>query len=539
MATSDVTVTRAPYPSGAASGRRSIEEVARLAKKGRDHKVVLAFTAHTLRAAGKPTTPLGRARALHEAIQKKLVYFPDPDGQERMVEAQVTLSDFMPGDDCDSHVIAFLACCMACGIRCVSVGHGYDRTYAIWHVLGAIWDNGRWYYADETPYNGIYLPFGQVPVKPTWEYVIDTNTLGILCDANACLAAHGNVKPGLITDPSHFLGVAGPPPMADPNAPATVTPVAVNAAWSAHLSAINASLAADRDRALLAYRRLRQVAADQNLSFPDPPVTETPTSTKRVGWSQSDDQAVAQAMMGVDVFTRAMADAAVGTRRIFPCDANGVPNAAGPETGIELLPTDTVKLMTPGGFKLLGLGDITQPIVVDAATGNPVPVPPVGVGNPAVLAAFETIAPPLVLVVAVVAMAYNFKAICNTIETVAGYASTTIIAGASLATVAAGADPKEVTTLVKTIADGTEKQTIAQAALEKARDNQWIKPLLYTVGGIAAIWAIYEILKRIDFGQKKKEGSHEKAPEKAFAANPKKARRPTLQGRRAPRQLAA
>jgi hypothetical protein len=202
------TIVSREHPVGDPGGRLSIEEVARFATAGRGHPVVIAWVGHCLKAAGGPQGDVEKARAILDAVRKDTVYMLDPVWIEHMRGAHLTLSGLFPGVDCDDATIAFLAACLACGIRCAAVGHGFDKSGTIGHVLGAIESGGKWYYGDASVKD---VPLGSWARKPTWEYAISLPDQSVICDAKLCLTGPKPPRPGAITMPGEFLGVSGVP----------------------------------------------------------------------------------------------------------------------------------------------------------------------------------------------------------------------------------------------------------------------------------------------------------------------------------------
>lgn len=101
------------------------------------------------------------------------VYLPEHD---------VTVSQ------CDDLTIAYLSGYLAAvesvGARAAVVGHSYSADRAIGHVLGAVFDKGRWWYADPSLPD---MPFGECK-KPTRERVYAVPSGEMFCDAALCLS---------------------------------------------------------------------------------------------------------------------------------------------------------------------------------------------------------------------------------------------------------------------------------------------------------------------------------------------------------------
>jgi hypothetical protein len=120
------------------------------------------------------------------------------DNRVYLAEHDVTVSQ------CDDLTVAFgsavlapimyLAAAESVGAQAAVVGHAYGKDKMIEHVLGAIYDEGKWWYADPSVKD---LPFGEC--KPfTRERVYLVPSMELLCDANVCLTDRGPA--------------AGPPP---------------------------------------------------------------------------------------------------------------------------------------------------------------------------------------------------------------------------------------------------------------------------------------------------------------------------------------
>jgi len=208
-------VYRRPQPHGEEGVRFSLNKVAEKIAEGRLHPDVRAWTTKTLAAVGNPKGPRKRAAAILDAIRtvegfpKASRWVPDPTASEFIAGAHLTLGDgtkpplFALGD-CDDLTVAFgsavlapimyLAAAESVGANAAVVGHAYGKDKMIEHVLGAIYDEGRWWYADPSVKD---LPFGEC--KPfTRERVYLVPSLELLCDATVCLTDKGPA--------------AGPPP---------------------------------------------------------------------------------------------------------------------------------------------------------------------------------------------------------------------------------------------------------------------------------------------------------------------------------------
>lgn len=165
-------VTR-PHPSGALGAKISLDEVARRVRDGRNDPRVRGWAGRAIVRAGNPTTIVGRAQALLDALRSQTAYVPDPVGTELIAKASTTLcldnlGLCLPAADCDDLVVAFGAAAMSIGIAVRVVGQAFGTSMAT-HVIDAIEDErSNWIRVD---------PASQYPVggffKATNEWWID------------------------------------------------------------------------------------------------------------------------------------------------------------------------------------------------------------------------------------------------------------------------------------------------------------------------------------------------------------------------------
>lgn len=150
-------------------------------------------------AARSVSLSMRRVQSISRAeFQRRCWDITTDDHRVYLPEHDVTVSQ------CDDLTVAFgsavlaplmyLAAAESVGAEAAVVGHAYGKEKTIVHVLGAIYDEGRWWYADPSVKD---LPFGEC--KPfTRERVYKVPSLELLCDADICLTNRGPA--------------AGPPP---------------------------------------------------------------------------------------------------------------------------------------------------------------------------------------------------------------------------------------------------------------------------------------------------------------------------------------
>jgi len=135
--------------------------------------------------AGYPRDTYSQAQALFEALRRERAYFPDPVDAEFIPSAACQLDGcdgltFL-GEDCDGLVVAFLAACASIGIEGAVVGHSYDASGHLSHVLAAVHVGDRWVLSDPSTTK----PFGQVDTatRQVWVTVPGEK---VLCDGRTC-----------------------------------------------------------------------------------------------------------------------------------------------------------------------------------------------------------------------------------------------------------------------------------------------------------------------------------------------------------------
>lgn len=566
---------------------REVARLAREAYASPEHHAITkAWVAHCLREAGSPRTVPARLDAILKAIWAETVYFPDPVYTESIQAPHITLSGLVPGGDCDDLASAFLGAIGCAGIHGVSVGHafperdaeGNDMSRVIAHVLAAAWEPlptpqnpsaGRWWYADPSVKN---QPLGTYARKPSWEYVIDVPTGDTLCEKDVCLMPGSSTLPAVLSGPGAYLGVSGVPPEAlfespiedgvvleidesidhethlqhletgegapfapvaagaplDPT-PAALAPqtiaffVATDAAWVKYFQYEADSLLVSWNRALGSYSALRKMAADLSLPFPDPPASEQ--AMLRTGWTADDDQIIVQLSGLVDVTARALLDVAHGKRKIFPLDAQtGLPDPAGADIGVELLPSDPAKVGYPAGAAPAPQGAPQyMPALLDPKAA---PSPSSGVGTGSVWLVGGVVTAGAVTTVEIAA---NLRAICETAVSISSNARATTLARAEALIAASGtATAAQSSAMVKAVSDSIVKETSDHGeAVVKPGMPLWQKGLLF--GGLALLLflGVKAVMKHLEEKKTGKGASSGKLPKLKRRAS------------RAPRQLTA
>ncbi len=164
MRAAGIPVTRAPYESGAAGIRQSLDAMALKMREGKVDIDVLKYANKALKEAGldgrdRNTTPTKQAKVLLEALRADTIYTPDPYGTELIPSAAATLclrpGLCISGQDCDGLSVAYGSLTLSIGIptQIVKQNFGADAQE---HVLIAVHVDGDWKYADPST----KLPFG-------------------------------------------------------------------------------------------------------------------------------------------------------------------------------------------------------------------------------------------------------------------------------------------------------------------------------------------------------------------------------------------
>lgn len=180
-------VVLSSWPRGNKGAIKSLEKVAEFISRDRLDPRTKEWTINQLKAAGNPKTDIGKAKVIYDIIKKDKIYVLDPLDSEAMQSALCTLDSCggitLNGGDCDDLTISFLSPLASVGIPVAVVGHSYDKSGDIGHVLGAFWDNksNSWILVDTT----IDLPFGKT-YKPTRERWISVPDGNVICDKKLC-----------------------------------------------------------------------------------------------------------------------------------------------------------------------------------------------------------------------------------------------------------------------------------------------------------------------------------------------------------------
>lgn len=212
-------VVEQPQPYGEQGVRFSLDEVARRAARGGLDARVRGWAIEQLERARRELgircdNDRERATVLLGAVQKKL-WVPDPVGAEWMAGAHLLACDVstpdsicMHGSDCDDLTILLGACLLGVGIYVAVVGHAYNGSQSIGHVLLAAWVDGQWEYADPST----DLALGKC-VKFSRERLISVPNVKVICDANVCLRERTDYHPEQndFVAKGVFVGVDGPP----------------------------------------------------------------------------------------------------------------------------------------------------------------------------------------------------------------------------------------------------------------------------------------------------------------------------------------
>ena len=202
------------HPRGEAGTRVSIEEAAQRAAAARIDPRVRAWSIEKIVQAGNPPAIIDRAKALLDALRKERIYVEDPTDAEFMPSAACTLVGCQGlkflGEDCDGLLIAWLGACGSIGIFGAVVGHSYNPTGQLSHVLGAVWDgSSRWYKGDPSTKQ----VFGTVS-KPTRERWVAVHDGRLLCDKlNGCDPTKVEAPMTSMRPAAEFIGVVGSPLM--------------------------------------------------------------------------------------------------------------------------------------------------------------------------------------------------------------------------------------------------------------------------------------------------------------------------------------
>lgn len=220
-----------PHPFGEAGVRSSLEAVCERAAKGASEilgnpKELARVRTYAIKllneakASGKKVhRPGHRAIVLLEAVQNRKLWVPDPIGIEyipaaHLMACDATHEDGTPcvqGDDCDGKVVLLAAMFMAVGLYTMIVGHSYDRSGTISHVLTKVYFDGKWHYADPSQlHDGTYQNLG-VCVSYTRERYYSMPEIKVVCDGTSCDLDHFDPEDRGFVKRGTFVGVNGIP----------------------------------------------------------------------------------------------------------------------------------------------------------------------------------------------------------------------------------------------------------------------------------------------------------------------------------------
>ena len=149
------TITRRPYASGEAGIKQSLEEVCRLMREARVDPDVKTWAVNALISKGidgrnRPSIRQ-QAGALLEVFRGQTIYVPDAAGAEHIQAAHVTLclrDRCIPGEDCESLVIALGGPMLAIGLPVYGVKVSYGSAHQQHILLGLIDEDDKKFYVD-------------------------------------------------------------------------------------------------------------------------------------------------------------------------------------------------------------------------------------------------------------------------------------------------------------------------------------------------------------------------------------------------------
>jgi len=206
-------VERRPHPRGDAGAKISLEESAKRAAEGRLDPRTRAWAIEKIVQAGNPRAVLDRAAAILDALRKERIYIEDPTDAEFIPSAACTLHGchglLFLGEDCDGLLVSFLAAIGSIGIFGAVVGHSYEPTGAITHVLAGVFDGETWHRCDPSTKQS----FGVVsaPTRERWIGVPDGR---VICDKakGGCSISQLEHPMARMRPSGDFVGVGGPHP---------------------------------------------------------------------------------------------------------------------------------------------------------------------------------------------------------------------------------------------------------------------------------------------------------------------------------------
>lgn len=204
-------VERRQHPRGEAGTRTSLSEVAKRAAEGRIDPKTRAWAMEKVLQAGYPKDNFERASVILSALRKERAYFPDPTDAEFVPSSACQLEGCQGlkflGEDCDGLLVAFLAGIGSIGIFGAVVGHSYDKTGQLSHVLAGVQgNNGTWRKGDPTTSQ----PFGTTSAS-TREIWIAVHDGRVLCDKTPSCSDKDIEAPMAKMRPfGDFVGVGSP-----------------------------------------------------------------------------------------------------------------------------------------------------------------------------------------------------------------------------------------------------------------------------------------------------------------------------------------
>lgn len=205
-------------PRGNKGSRLSVHETARNARVSRDDPGVHSWSILALKQAGAPRHPEKMGRALLAASRRDKIYVPDPVDTEMIVQPTCMFGKCggleFGGGDCDDLAAGLAAALLSVGVQCAIVGQ-YNFEDVLVHVLVAMWDGSRWWYADpssETHELGV----ADASQREQW---IDVMTLREICHGQCDQeTVQAPPSPAIGHKAAVFVGVS-----ADPDDPTCVS----------------------------------------------------------------------------------------------------------------------------------------------------------------------------------------------------------------------------------------------------------------------------------------------------------------------------
>lgn len=206
-------IERRGHPRGEKGTRASIDEAAKRAAEGRLDPRTRAWAIEKIVQAGNPKPVVERAAAILNALRRERIYVEDPTDAEFIPSAACTLHGchglkFL-GEDCDGLLVSFLAAIGSIGIWGAVIGHSYEPTGQISHVLAGVFDGQKWHRCDPSTKQ----PFGVVsnPTRERWVAVHDGR---VLCDqaSGKCMDDQVEHPMDKMRTIGEFVGVGRPAP---------------------------------------------------------------------------------------------------------------------------------------------------------------------------------------------------------------------------------------------------------------------------------------------------------------------------------------